>query len=335
MKTESESRPQCLTIKTEIDERVLAEPFVIARETITHVALTRVTVSDGVHSGRGEGTPKSVYGQSAQSDKAMLDGLELPLSAGPEDIQSVLPAGSARNALDCALWDLRAKQQGKSIWQLLDLPEPETALSGAVTISIGTPEAMAARAAQWKDYPLVKIKLDRHLVAERIAAIRNAAPDTRLMIDVNEGWSFDELQRFAPVLAQHKISLLEQPLPRKQDTVLAGYDCPVPLAADESLHTRQDLARLADLYDWVNIKLDKTGGLTEALALAADAKAQGLELMVGCMVGTSLAMAPGFVVGSLCEVRDLDGASMLVEDETPPLAFHHGYLQSPHKLLWG
>ncbi len=328
-------QPMKLTFYT--DHRDLTVPFVLAREGFDQVALTCVELADGTHTGYGEGTPKTFLGRSPEGDLAEIKSVQQAIESGAsnQDLLDLLPAGSARNALDCAMWDLKCKQAGARIWQLVDLPEPAAPVRADYTLSIDTPENMAKAAAHLAEYDLVKIKLNAELIDERLSAIRTALPDTDLFVDANESWTADLLQKITPTLLKHTISLVEQPVPAGMDASLDGIDCPIPLAADESCRTVDDLPNLVGRYQFVNIKLDKTGGLTAALQLLRAARAHGFKVMVGCMIGTSRAMAPAFVVASQADFCDLDGASMLKQDVAPPLKLQAGRAHSFTAALWG
>ncbi|MEN8723316.1 MAG: dipeptide epimerase [Alphaproteobacteria bacterium] len=320
------------------DQRQLTVPFVLAREGFDEVALTCVELSEGSHIGRGEATPKPFLGRSPAGDLQELAAIRPQIESGTisnDDLLELLPAGSARNALDCALWDLRCKQEGKRIWQILGLDEPTDPVRADYTISIDTPEKMARAANTLRDYDLVKIKLNAELIDDRLAAVRHALPTAELFVDANESWTPDLLQQIIPVLTKHRVSLIEQPLPAGQDAALDTIDCPIPLAADEACKTADDLPMLVGRYQFVNIKLDKTGGLTAALHLLHAARAQQFKVMVGCMIGTSRAMAPAFVVASQADFCDLDGASMLKQDVSPPLKLGAGRAHSFAAALWG
>jgi L-alanine-DL-glutamate epimerase-like enolase superfamily enzyme len=254
--------------------------------------------------------------------------------AGREDLRDLLPPGGARNAIDCALWDLEARRRGQSAWTLAGVkPQPVTTV---FTIGLeDTPQAMAAKAAAARDRPLLKIKLNADRPVERVSAIRAARPEARLVADCNGGWSFAQLKAWAPELAGLGLALLEQPLARGADEALAGYDAPLPLFADESCLHLGDVDVAAARYDGIVIKLDKTGGLTEALLLADAAKARGLRLMVGCMVATSLSMAPAHVLAQKCEFVDIDGPLLLAEDRASGLRYEGAAVSVPKEILWG
>ena len=260
------------------------------------------------------------------------------LSRMPQDytrarLQQDLPAGPVRNAIDCAFWDLESKQRGQRAWEIAGIEEGR--IRTLYTIGLDTPEVMAARAAKHADWPWLKVKLGGPGDRERIAAVRRAAPRARLLVDANGGWTLDELNAYAPELAAIGVSVIEQPLAPGADAALAGWKGPLPLCADESCIDRGSLATLPDGYGYVNIKLDKTGGLTEALALAAAAHTRGLRLMVGCNLGTSLATAPAMLIARLAEIVDLDSPLLLARDREPALVYDHDLIEWPEYRLWG
>ncbi len=310
------------------------EPFRITGYTFTDVDLLYVSIAENGSSGRGEAA--GVYyleetGESMLADVASVrEAVEA--GAGREELRRLLPPGGARNALDCALWDLEAKRRNKTIWELTGI-EPGLTRS-VLTIGIGTPDEMA-EAARTLDSNRIKVKLDATTPVERLAAVRKVRPKEEIIVDVNQGWSFDQLVEVAPQLAELGVAMIEQPLPRGGDQALEGYQSPVPLCADESCLCVDDFEQAARRYQVINIKLDKTGGLTEALELAGLARARGIDLMVGNMMGTSLAMAPGFVVAQLCRFVDLDGALFLTKDRDYPMSYKHGVVSVPRSELWG
>ena len=314
----------------------LARPFVISRGAKYDAVVVVAEIEDGECAGRGECVPYGHYGETIDSVIAQISGQADAIAGGMDrpGLLDALPPGAARNALDCALWDLAAKQAGKRVWELLDMPAPAPAIT-AETIGIGTPDEMAARAKVLADAPMLKIKLDGAQVRDRMVEIKTAAPNARLVVDPNEGWDMARLRDLAPFLADLGVEMIEQPLPAGNDTGLADYTSPVPICADEACHTTKDLDRLVGLYDMVNIKLDKSGGLTEALALADAAQAKGFGLMVGCMVGTSLAMAPATLLMNRAKVIDLDGPLLLKEDRENGLSFKDGHIHPPTARLWG
>lgn len=310
----------------------LAEPFVIARGARTETHVVVVTLTRGTASGRGEAVPYPRYGESVEGVLAAIRGLG-PL-AGRADLARALPAGAARNAVDCALWDLEAKETG--------VPAVVRAIGGPLrpvetcyTLSLATPEAMAAKARAVPHQGLLKLKLGGAGDDRRMAAVRAARPDARLVADANEAWTPAMLAPFLTAAAAAGVELVEQPLPAAADTALAAVARPVPVCADESAHVAADVARLVGRYDAVNVKLDKAGGLTEALAMAAAAEAHGLAVMAGCMVATSLAMAPALVVAQRARWVDLDGPLLLARDRPHGLVVEQGLVAPPSPLLWG
>ncbi len=310
----------------------LAEVFTISRGSKTEAAVLTVTLEDGGAVGRGECVPYARYGETLESVAAEIDAL--PASFTRAALQDLLPAGAARNAVDCALWDLEAKQVGQRAWALAGLPAPGPEIT-AYTLSLGTPDEMRAKAAQHAHRPLLKIKLGTPDDMARLEAVRAGAPTSKIIVDANEGWSAEVYADLAPHLTRLGVALVEQPLPAGDDDALLGLDRPVPVCADESCHDRASLAALKGKYDVVNIKLDKTGGLTEALALKRAALAEGYGIMVGCMVGTSLAMAPALLVAQGALVTDLDGPLLLAQDRAHPLAYDEAGAHPPEPALWG
>ena len=314
------------------DVFALAQVFTISRGSRSEAQVLTVRVArDGV-TGRGECVPYARYGETLDSVTAQIEGL--PAQFDRAELQGLLPAGAARNAVDCALWDLEAKRSGKRVWELAGLPAPHPEIT-AYTLSLDTPEAMRAQAARHAHRPLLKIKLGTPDDMPRVEAVRAGAPGARIIVDANEGWGAKVYADLAPHLVRLGVSLVEQPLPAGEDEALRGIERPLPVCADESCHDRASLAALAGKYDVVNIKLDKTGGLTEALALRAAALAQGYKVMVGCMVGSSLAMAPAVLVAQGAMVTDLDGPLLLAEDRENALTFDDAGVHPPAAELWG
>jgi L-Ala-D/L-Glu epimerase len=317
-------------------KRPLASPFVITGYTFTHLNAVWVTLSDEGHTGRGEGVGMYYQGETPATMTAQLEAVSAAVSAGAGrvEIQTLLPPGGARNALDCALWDLECKQEGVTIWQKLGLdPRP---LVTVATIGIGEPEEMAAKALGFADYPHLKVKLSADDPITKLRAIRAARPDASIVIDVNQGWSFAELEGFLPALHDLQVAFVEQPLPRGGDSELLGFNSPIPVGADESCVDLSEYAEAAAKYDVINIKLDKCGGLTEALEIVALATADGKDLMVGNMTGTSLSMAPSHVIGQFCRFVDIDGPLLLASDITPGLSYRPGgVVNPPEPILWG
>jgi L-alanine-DL-glutamate epimerase-like enolase superfamily enzyme len=319
------------------DERFpTARPFVIARGAKTEAHVLVVEIGQAGVVGRGEATPYPRFGETMAAAVALAETQRPAIEAGASrlDLQSLLLAGAARNALDCALWDLEAKLTGEPAWRTAGLARLDP-LKTCFTLSLDEPEAMAEAARANARRPVLKLKIGAPGDLDRVAAVRAAAPKTRLIVDANEALSFDELRRLAPELARLDVKLLEQPLKVDEDAQLEGYDCPVPLCADESLRTRLELAACARRYSYANVKLDKAGGLTEALAVAREARGLGLSLMAGCMVATSLAMAPAMIVAQGAEFVDLDGPLLLARDREPGLRYDGSVIHPPPRELWG
>ncbi|RPE66236.1 L-alanine-DL-glutamate epimerase-like enolase superfamily enzyme [Pacificibacter maritimus] len=310
----------------------LAEAFVISRGSRTEARVITVKASHGGLSGWGECVPYARYGESLESVAAQIEAL--PADIDRVALQDALEPGAARNAVDCALWDLEAKQAGKPVWQLLGMARPMPCIT-AYTLSLGTPEAMQAAAAKHAHRPLLKIKLGTPDDMARLEAVRRGAPKSRIIVDANEGWSAEVYADLAPHLLRLGVDLVEQPMPAGQDEMLGEIARPLPVCADESCHDRASLGDLKGKYDMINIKLDKTGGLTEALELRAAAQAQGFGIMVGCMVGTSLAMAPAVLVAQGARITDLDGPLLLAEDRDNALKFDADGVHPSASKLWG
>ncbi len=315
----------------------LKQPFRVAFGTIAGLDVIEVEIAHKGAVGRGECCPMTIYGQNADSTLAEIEAIAPEIASGRFDrvaLQGRLPSKSARNALDCALWDLDAKQARRSVWDLAGIEAPDT-IPSDVTIGIMSPGETANVAKTLRDASMIKLKLGGDSDLECLRAVRSVLPDTRLFVDVNAGWTLERLNLLAPSLAEQGVFMIEQPLPPQDDHLLNGYNRAVPLCADESCHDRNDLDRLAGRFDYINIKLDKTGGLTEALALAAAARERGFRIMVGCMLGTGLAIAPAYMIASLCEVVDLD-APLIVKDAAHAGVAHDGrLLHRFHSRLWG
>jgi L-alanine-DL-glutamate epimerase-like enolase superfamily enzyme len=314
----------------------VAGAFTISRGSRTEIRVVTATLSDGTFVGRGECVPYPRYGETAESVIALVRSVAIDLDNGLDRIalQDRLPPGAARNALDCAFWDLEAKRTATPVWRLAGLAEPRPATT-AYTISLGAPEAMREKAAENADRPLLKIKLGADGDLQRIQAVRAGAPNARLIVDANEGWTLAQYQALAPELAWLGVALVEQPLPAGADSALAGVERPLPVCADESCHGLDSLPQLARKYDAVNIKLDKTGGLTEALRLKRQAEAEGFRIMVGCMLGTSLAMAPAFLLTDGVDFIDLDGPLLLAKDREAPIRYAGSLMFPAAAALWG
>ncbi len=310
--------------------------FRIARGVRTAADVVTVQITQAGITGRGECTPYPRYGESIASTIATIEDCRDLLAAGAdrEAIAVHLPAGAARNAIDCALWDLEARLAGTSVAALAGLPEWQPLVT-ALTISLDEPAAMAAEAKALSAVPLLKIKVDADDPMARINAVRTAAPGARIIVDPNESWSIDQLCALQSALAAARIAMLEQPVPAAQSEALRGVAREVPICADEAAHTRADLAGLVGCYDLVNIKLDKTGGLSEALAMAHEARALGLGLMVGCMLGTSLAMAPAALLAQSADFVDLDGPYLIGNDRDGGFMFSDGRMTPPAAGFWG
>jgi L-alanine-DL-glutamate epimerase-like enolase superfamily enzyme len=293
-------------------------------------------VSDGVYAGRGECVPYARYGETVEGVAAAIEGTRKLLADGltREALQSAMPAGAARNALDCAYWDFLANATGEPVHVLAALPAPRPLVT-TYTISLGTPDAMATAARNASARKLLKVKLGGKGDAERIQAVRAAAPSAELIVDANEAWRADNLAANLAACADAGVTLVEQPLPAGDDAALAAIARPIPVCADESVHDRASLSALIGKYDAVNIKLDKTGGLTEALAMAQEAERLGLRLMVGCMVATSLSMAPAVLVAQRARVVDLDGALLLARDREHGLRYEGSLVYPASQSLWG
>ena len=319
-----------------ITDWVLTQPFRISGFEWINSRCLVVELGEGGYFGRGEAQGVFYLDETAESifEQAHSVAGEIRKGLSRQQLQELLPAGGARNAIDCAMWDLECKRAGKTIWQLTGIdPKPVTTV---FTIGLEkTPEAMAAKAAAAANAPILKIKLDKHMPYEKLAAIRAARPDAELVVDANQGWTFEQLKDVLPKCVDLKLAMIEQPLRRGGDEQLEGFVSPITLAADEScLHTGE-LETAARRYSMINIKLDKTGGLTEALRLAKAAKARGCKLMVGNMVGTSLSMAPSFVVAQLCDFVDIDGPLLLKYDQSNGLEYVNGVVNGFEPALWG
>lgn len=311
----------------------LKDAFTISRGSKTTAHVVVVTVRDGAYEARGEAVPYARYGETVDGVLADINRIA-PAIVGHRDLVHVLKPGAALNALDCAFWDLEAKRSGTSVATLAGLPEPVTKLT-AFTISLDTPDAMAAKAAEVRDLPLLKLKLGGAGDAERMRAVRDARPNARLLVDANESWTPDLLAELITVAAACKVEVIEQPLPASADDALRSVAHAVPICADESVHTAADLDQLENLYDAVNIKLDKAGGLTGALALSREARRRGLKVMIGSMVATSLAVAPAMLLAAEAEWIDLDGPLLLARDRQPSLRIENGMIFPPASELWG
>jgi L-Ala-D/L-Glu epimerase len=325
-----------LQLSVRIEEWPTKIPFRITGRTWNAFRLVVVEMTDGEHIGRGEALPVFYLEETADSLYRQVVSVGERIRAGitREDLLRLLPAGGARNAVDCALWDLEAKRAGRSIWDLTGLEQRPVTTVFTVGIE-DTPELMAQRALEVSMYPILKVKVADDRPVERVAAIRAARPDVGLVVDANQGWTFHQLREVAPRLADLGVRLIEQPLPRGADAALEGYTPPIPLSADESCQHRGELDQAARRYQIINIKLDKAGGLTEALLLARAARDRGLELLVSNMGGTSLSMAPAFVLAQICKYVELDGQLLLQHDRFPGLECVNGTITRLDHRLWG
>ncbi|MGF9567359.1 N-acetyl-D-Glu racemase DgcA [Neorhizobium sp. JUb45] len=314
----------------------IAGTFTISRGSKTQAEVVTCTISENGMTGRGECVPYRRYGETIEgvleAIRAATPAIEQGLTR--ESLLTEMKPGAARNAIDCALFDLEAKTRGVSVAALLGVTDLAPMVT-CYTISLSDPQTMATQVTANAHRPLLKIKLGTENDAERIRAVRAAAPDARIVIDANEGWTEANIERHLAVAAQANIELIEQPLPAGNDAILADIRRKVPICADESVHATADLAALRDRYDAVNIKLDKTGGLTEGLLMKAEAKRLGFKIMVGCMVGTSLAMAPAVLLADGCEYADLDGPLLLARDRVPGLRYDGSLVSAPLPELWG
>ncbi|WP_159964781.1 N-acetyl-D-Glu racemase DgcA [Profundibacterium mesophilum] len=318
---------------TATEERfALAETFTISRGSKMQAHVVTAHLRGGGVTGRGECVPYARNGEAVPDVLAAIRAL--PSGLDRAALQEAMPAGAARNAVDCAMWDHAARRAGCRVWQLAGLAAPKPCVT-AFTLSLASPEQMRAAAMRHAHRPLLKIKLGTEADMPRLEAVRQGAPDARIIVDANEGWSAAVYAELAPHLKRLGVALVEQPLPAGRDEALAEIERPVPVCADESCHDRASLPRLAGRYDMINVKLDKTGGLTEALALAGEAREAGFMVMVGCMVGSSLGMAPAVLAAQGAQLVDLDGPLLLAEDRPNPLRYDGGGVHPPDRALWG
>jgi L-alanine-DL-glutamate epimerase-like enolase superfamily enzyme len=325
-----------VSVEISVERWPIAGTFTISRGSKTEAAIVLCTLSDGTFTGRGECVPYARYGESLDSVCEEIERLRDALANGAtrHDLPALIGAGAARNAVDCALWDLEAKRSDKTVADVLGL-SPLHDLTTAVTVSFGDAQTMAAAARNFADRPLIKVKVGGENDAERIRAVADAAPSSRIILDANEGWSDDNIVENMSAAAKAGVVLIEQPLPAGKDAILTKIPHPVPICADESAHGTDDLHTLPGRYDSINIKLDKTGGLTEALRMQKRARELGFGIMVGCMVGTSLAMAPAVLLAQDADFVDLDGPLILREDRKPGLLFQGSRVSPPKPELWG
>ena len=326
-----------IEVASHVERWELIEPFVTARDASTHVPVLVVQLAGaGGHRGWAEAAGVDYDGETPASMAQQIEAVRGALHdrlTGAELIE-LLPAGGARNAIDCALWDLRAKQSNSPVWTLAGLPTPHP-VTTAFTIGLGDEREVRRKARRALDYPLLKLKVDAERHVGFVRVVREVHPAARIIVDANQSWTRALLERLLPELQGLGVELVEQPVPRGADATLDGLRSPIPIAADESCTDRHSLAGLARYYQAVNLKLDKCGGLTEALAMCADARRLGLDLMVGNMCGTSLAMAPAFLVAQSCTVTDLDGPLLQRLDRSHPIRFERGVMHAPDPALWG
>ena len=325
-----------ISLKADMRSFAMDGVFTISRGSRTSSEVVTVTLDDGTYQGQGECVPYPRYGESVEGVIADINAMANDIEAGlsREQLQTSMPAGAARNALDCAFWDLSAKREGARAWELLDLPEPDGLIT-AFTIGYDSPEAMREKAQANADRPLLKTKLAKADDIGRVAAVREGAPNSKITLDANEGWSAEAYTDIVTQLEAFDIMAVEQPMHADHDAVLADMPHPIPLIADESAHDSASLPKILGRYDMINIKLDKTGGLTEALELKRRALDAGMEIMVGCMIGSSLAMAPAMLVAHDAKIIDLDGPLLLAEDREFPIRFDGSIMHAPPRALWG
>jgi L-alanine-DL-glutamate epimerase-like enolase superfamily enzyme len=325
-----------LALSVHVERWPIAGRFAISRGAKTEAVVVVAEVSDGRHRGRGECVPYARYGENVEVVAAAINAIAPEIARGLDRarLSRIMPAGAARNALDCAFWDLAAKRAGRPVHELAGLAAPRP-VTTAYTISLAAPEAMADAAARATDRPLLKIKLGGAGDPARIAAVRAAAPRCQLIVDANEAWSPEDLPVNLAACAQAGVTLVEQPLPAGRDEALARMPRQIAVCADESVHDSSSLAALAGKYDAINIKLDKAGGLTEGLAMAEAAERRGFALMIGCMVATSLSMAPAMLLAQRARVVDLDGALLLARDRPHGLVYQGSVVHPPTAVLWG
>jgi L-alanine-DL-glutamate epimerase-like enolase superfamily enzyme len=324
-------------ISVDVETWPIAGAVTISRGSKTEAEVVTVTVRENGVTGRGECVPYGRYGETVKDVVASIKTIGRPLADGltRDELHPVMTRGAGRNAIDCALWDLEAKQRGIPVWKLASLPEPQPLIT-AYTLSLGEPDAMREAAHKAQARPLLKLKLGgTGDDIARVAAVREGAPNATLIVDANEGWKAADVVPMASELAKFGVALIEQPLPAKEDEALRGLACPIPLCADESAHGLEGITRLAGLYQYINVKLDKTGGLTEALSVMRCARRRNLKVMVGCMVATSLAMAPAMLIAQGAEFVDLDGPLLLAKDREHGIRFDGSVMLPAERALWG
>lgn len=323
-----------MRVSARLESWPIARPFTISRGTKRAAEVVVATVTDGEFRGRGECVPYARYGETTRHVARTIEDYRGPFDR--DDLANALSAGAARNALDCALWDLAAKRSGRPAWELAGVSQPIDVVT-ALTVSLDSPAGMGERAFDARDRTLLKVKLGKDSVAldiERLRAVRVNAPDARLIVDINEGWSLTDLEAFIPAALEARVEMIEQPLAEGADAKLRRFRSPIPLCADESIRDGSNLAAIAERYQAVNIKLDKTGGLTRALALARQARARNMVVVVGCMVSTSLSMAPALLLSKFARFVDLDGPQLLVRDRDPGLEYNGSGLSFSGRV-WG
>ena len=310
--------------------------FRISRGARTETPTIVAEIEEAGEVGTAECVPYPRYGENHESVTAEIESVRAAIEGrlSRAALQDALPAGAARNALDCALWDLEAKQSGKRAWEVAGI-EPPPPVTSAMTLSLDTPESMAEAARAAAHLPLLKLKVTGEGDLERVTAVRDGAPNSRLIVDANEGWRPEMLDSLLPALVELGVEMVEQPLPAESDDALLGREFAIPVCADEACHTRADLDRLQGRYSMINVKLDKCGGLSEALALVREARARGFRVMVGCMVGSSLAMAPAMLLTPFADYVDLDGPLLLARDCEPGLRYDGTTVHPPEAVLWG
>jgi L-alanine-DL-glutamate epimerase-like enolase superfamily enzyme len=325
-----------ISLSVAVERFPIAGRFVISRGAKTEAVVVTATLRDGAFLGRGECVPYARYGESPESVTAAIESVRARIEQGADRaaLAALLPPGAARNALDCALWDLEAKRSGKAAYLTAEVAKLEP-LTTAYTLSVGSPSEMRQAAEKAAHRPLLKVKLAGSGDPERLAAVRAGAPTSTLIVDANEAWGEKDLQANLEACARLGVALVEQPLPAGRDEALARIERVVPICADESAHDRASLVKLEGRYDAVNIKLDKAGGLTEALEMTAEARRRGFKIFAGCMVGTSLSMAPATLIGQYADFVDLDGPLLLAEDRQPGLRYEGSVVYPPTPELWG
>jgi L-alanine-DL-glutamate epimerase-like enolase superfamily enzyme len=324
------------SLTVEAETFPIAGTFTISRGSKTEAQVLTCVIREGAHAGRGECVPYARYGETIESVGVEIEAATAAVAQGATraDLLTLMRAGAARNAVDCALWDLEAKMSGRSVAEALGDPSPKP-LETAYTLSLAEPEAMNAQARENAWRPLLKVKVGTPQDEPRMRAVRNGAPDSRIILDANEGWTAENIEQNLALAAELNIALIEQPLKAGADAMLAAIAHPVPICADESVHTSADLEKLVGLYDAINIKLDKAGGLTAGLELRDRARALGFTIMVGCMVGTSLGMAPAVLLAQGAEFVDLDGPLLLARDREEKLTYEGSFVSPPARTLWG